>query len=85
MKKNLLISIIFVCIIFSIVIWIPNLIFNEAKIYWVGSIPLGMVSLFCSILLPEGMKLKRVFTILSIIMLFSFPILMFIGSILETF
>lgn len=83
MKKNLLISIIIVCIVFGIVIWIPNLVFKEAKIYWAYSIPLGMVSLFCSIQLPEGVKLKKVFVISSIVILFSFPILMFTESIIQ--
>ena len=90
LKKNkqntFLLVLIFACIVIGILVWIPNLIYKRTEIYWIASIPLGIIALLCSgSLRIEKIYKKIICLFLSFILLFSFPILMLIGSTIEAF
>jgi len=85
--KNIILKIIItICILLGILTWIPNLFWGRAEIYWVATIPLGIVALLCSLALTVKTRYEKIvcFT-LSIILSLSFPILMFTGTMIEMF
>ncbi|WP_419022707.1 hypothetical protein [Emergencia sp.] len=83
-KSIMLKTSIALCVFVGILASIPNLVSERAELYWIATIPLGIIAFVCSMSLDADKKgEKTVCFISSIALTLSFPILMFIGSALD--
>lgn len=85
--KNIILKVVItLCILAGILTWVPNLVLGRTDFYWLATIPLGIVALISSMaLVVEKKYQKTVCVVLSVVLLLSFPILMFTGTAFEAY